>query len=76
MFCLQKAQILGYPSHAAFILEKNMAKTPEIVSNFLRDIASRLSPLLKEEIAMMLKYKKEEVSHPISLPGYLELFSP
>ncbi len=32
---LERAQLLGYPSHAAYILEENMAKTPEKVNEFL-----------------------------------------
>jgi peptidyl-dipeptidase Dcp len=32
----EKARLLGYASHAAFILEENMAKTPERVSAFLK----------------------------------------
>ena len=31
----QKAKLLGYANHAAFILDVNMAKTPETVDNFL-----------------------------------------
>jgi peptidyl-dipeptidase Dcp len=32
---IQKANLLGYPSHAAFILERNMAKNPENVFKLL-----------------------------------------
>lgn len=31
----ERAELLGYRSHAAYILEDNMAKTPETVENFL-----------------------------------------
>ena len=31
----ERAELLGYPSHAAYILEYNMARTPETVENFL-----------------------------------------
>lgn len=32
---LERAKLLGYPNHAAYILEQNMAKTPEGVMNLL-----------------------------------------
>jgi peptidyl-dipeptidase Dcp len=32
----EKARLLGYANHAAFILEENMAKTPERVNAFLK----------------------------------------
>ncbi|MCR9079322.1 MAG: M3 family metallopeptidase [Hyphomonadaceae bacterium] len=31
----ERAELLGYPSHAAYTLEYNMARTPETVENFL-----------------------------------------
>ncbi|MEM1391048.1 MAG: M3 family metallopeptidase, partial [Pseudomonadota bacterium] len=31
----QRAELLGYPNHAAYILEYNMARDPETVENFL-----------------------------------------
>lgn len=35
---LERAQMLGYNSHAEFILEENMAKNPETVEKFLSDL--------------------------------------
>jgi peptidyl-dipeptidase Dcp len=34
----EKARLLGYASHAAFVLENNMAKTPERVDAFLKEL--------------------------------------
>ena len=31
----ERANLLGYPSHAAFVVEMNMARTPEAVDSFL-----------------------------------------
>ncbi|XP_078317964.1 thimet oligopeptidase-like [Crassostrea virginica] len=56
----QKADILGFPTHAAFILDMRMAKDPEKVKNFLVDLAEKLRPLQDKEVKVFLDYKKEE----------------
>jgi peptidyl-dipeptidase Dcp len=35
---IERAQLLGYQSHAHFVLENSMAKNPETVENFLLDL--------------------------------------
>ncbi len=35
---VKKARLLGYPTHADFVLEKNMAKTPQNVNQLLQKI--------------------------------------
>jgi peptidyl-dipeptidase Dcp len=35
---VRRAQLLGYPSHAAYVIEENMAKTPESVYNLLNQL--------------------------------------
>ncbi|CAL1530338.1 unnamed protein product [Lymnaea stagnalis] len=56
----EKAQLLGYPTHAHFVLDMRMAKTPETVSEFLASLAEKLKPLKEEEMKIFLTYKKEE----------------
>jgi len=56
----QKANLLGYPTHAAFITEIRMAKTPENVAKFLSDLSTKLTPLQTKELAVLLELKKEE----------------
>lgn len=45
----EKANLLGYKSHAAYILERNMAKDPETVLNFLGEIWAAALPVAKAE---------------------------
>ncbi|XP_062569766.1 thimet oligopeptidase-like isoform X2 [Saccostrea cucullata] len=56
----KKADILGFPTHAAFVLDMRMAKDPDTVKNFLVDLAQKLRPLQNQEVKVFLDYKKEE----------------
>jgi len=57
----QKAELLDFPTHSAFILDMRMAKNPEKVSTFLHDLEKRLQPLKQQEVDIFLKYKREDV---------------
>ncbi len=48
---VEKANLLGYKSHAAYVLERNMAKTPEKVLDFLGQIWEAALPVAKAEAA-------------------------
>lgn len=61
-YIFQKAQLLGFPTHAAFVLDMRMAKTPEKVETFLKDLAEKLKPLKTKDLDLFLQYKKEDVS--------------
>ena len=49
----QRAALLGYPSHAAFVLENNMAKTPEKVDAFLNELWQPTLVKAREEAAAL-----------------------
>jgi peptidyl-dipeptidase Dcp len=49
----KRAQLLGYRSHAEYVLEYNMAKTPETVENFLVRVWQPGLAQAKEERATM-----------------------
>ncbi len=48
---VEKAQLLGYDSHAEYVLERNMAKSPERVFNFLNEVWAAALPVAKAEAA-------------------------
>ena len=50
---LERAQLLGYKTHAHFVLEKRMAKKPEDVYNLLNPIWEAALPVSKKEVAEM-----------------------
>lgn len=52
----QRAQLLGYPTHAHFILEKRMAETPEKVHKFLDRIAEVSLPAAQKDITELQEF--------------------
>lgn len=46
----QRAELLGYPSHADFVLEQRMAKNPAAVQNFLDRLLAKAKPKALEEL--------------------------
>ena len=48
---VERARLLGYESHADYVLERNMAKEPETVLNFLAQIWAAALPVAKAEAA-------------------------
>uniref|UniRef100_A0A3Q3KI59 Peptidase M3A/M3B catalytic domain-containing protein n=1 Tax=Monopterus albus TaxID=43700 RepID=A0A3Q3KI59_MONAL len=56
----QKCSLLGFSTHADFILEMNMAKSGKKVAGFLEELARKLKTLGDEERAVILKLKEEE----------------
>jgi metallopeptidase MepB len=52
------ARLLGYASHAAFRLEKRVAKSPDWVDNFLDGLEEVLIPQGKREMQALLERKR------------------
>ncbi|CAM5126182.1 unnamed protein product [Natator depressus] len=56
----QKSSLLGFDTHADFVLEMNMAKTSKTVASFLDELAQKLKPLGEKERAVILDLKEKE----------------
>jgi len=54
----QRAQLLGYDSHAHYILEERMAETPDTVIDFLEDLKSKSKPFAQKEFNALETYAK------------------
>lgn len=54
----KRANLLGYKSHANFVLEERMAQTPEKVLSFLNDLLNNALPFAKKEIDELKEYSK------------------
>lgn len=56
----KKAVLLGYKSFASYIIDDNMAKTPEKVDSFLMKLWKAALPVAKKELADMQKIIDKE----------------
>jgi len=55
----ERAQVLGYATHAHFVLEERMAETPEKVKSFLSDLLAKAKPAAEKEFAQLTAFAKE-----------------
>ena len=55
----KRAQLLGYETHAHFVLEERMAKNPETVKTFLEDLLSKALPAAKKEFKELEDFAKK-----------------
>ena len=54
-----RANLLGYKSHADFVLEERMAGSPEKVKQFLQELLQKARPAAEREFAQLSKFAKE-----------------
>ena len=60
-FRYKRAQLLGYDSHAAFVLEERMAKDESIVRHFLNDLRDKAFPKAKKEWEEIKVFGQQEL---------------
>jgi peptidyl-dipeptidase Dcp len=54
-----RAQVLGYASHAHFVLEERMAESPEKVKTFSTDLLEKAKPAALKEFTQLTAFAKE-----------------
>ena len=54
-----RAQLLGYATHAHFVLEERMAENPENVLRFLDDLLVKAKPAAQKEFAELTAFAKK-----------------
>ncbi len=55
----KRANLLGYKTHAHFVLEERMAETPEKVLSFSNDLLAKAKPAAKREFENLQSYAKK-----------------
>ena len=66
----EKAQLMGYKNYAEMSLEKTMAKTPEQVDAFLRQLINEYAPKAAAETKAIEAYAREVEGTDIDLQPY------
>ncbi|MDQ7915960.1 M3 family metallopeptidase [Mesonia sp. MT50] len=55
----KRANLLGYKTHAHFVLEERMAKTPEKVNGFLEELLEKAKPAAEKEFKELTAFAQE-----------------
>lgn len=55
----QRANLLGYKTHAHFVLEERMAESPEKVMAFENDLLAKAKPAAEKEFAQLTAFAKK-----------------
>ncbi len=56
----ERARLLGYESHAQFVLQERMAESPEKVMKFLEDLKTRALPAAKKDMEELQKFAETQ----------------
>ena len=66
----EKAELMGYKNYAAYSLENTMAKTPENVYAFLKQLIASYKPKAKEETREIEKFARKIEGNDFKLQPY------
>ena len=66
----EKAQILGFPNYASYSLDNSMAKTPENVYAFLKNLIAEYSPKADEETKAIEEFARKTEGNDFNLEPY------
>ncbi len=56
----ERAELLGFETHAHYVLEERMAKTPETVTAFLEKLKKTYKPSAEEDLDTLKSFAKDE----------------
>lgn len=56
---LKRANLLGYPTHADFVLEERMANSPKIVQEFLNELLAKAKKFGERDVEELRQFAKE-----------------
>lgn len=59
----ERATLLGFKTHADFVLQERMAETPDKVKSFLHDLLVHAKPVAQEELHELTEYARQ-LNHP------------
>ena len=66
----EKAELMGYPNYAAYSLENTMAKTPENVYDFLKNLIAQYSPKADAETKEIEEFARKTEGNDFRLEPY------
>nr|WP_255380529.1 M3 family metallopeptidase [Prevotella communis] len=66
----EKAEIMGYPNYAAYSLDNTMAKTPENVYAFLKNLIAHYTPKADAETKEIEEYARKTAGADFNLEPY------
>ena len=66
----EKAEIMGYPNYAAYSLDNTMAKTPDNVYAFLKNLIAQYSPKADAETKDIEEYARKTAGADFNLEPY------
>ncbi len=66
----EQAELMGYPNYASYSLEKTMAKTPENVYAFLKNLISKYTPKANAETLAIEEFARKTEGPDFQLQPY------